>query len=762
MGVWLWMALISAAGHLGAAEVPSRPTPTNVLFVLIDDMGYGDLSCFGNREIRTEAIDRLAKEGLRFTQFYVNAPICSPSRVALTTGQYPGRWNITSYLDSRQIDRRRHIADWLSSRAPSLARVLKEAGYYTAHVGKWHMGGQRDVGDAPPISAYGFDTSLTNFEGLGERVLPKFEPRSDGKALRHQPTDMSAELGGGPIHWVDRDKVSAFYADRAIQEMQAAQKLGKPFYINLWPDDVHSPVQAPAKLRGDGSPGAQYRGVLTELDRQLGRVFEYIRSQPSLRDNTLILLASDNGPEPGLGSAGGLRGNKANLYEGGIRSPLIVWWGSHIASDLRGSRNSQTVIAGMDVPPSLLSILKLESPSSIAFDGMNLGDALIGRNSPRRETPIMWVRPPDRPGPDNSWPDLAIREGQWKLLVFRDGSHAELFDIDADPQETKNLAAIHPEVSDRLSKQVRAWDKQVRSHSASKPADAAKPTAAPAASAGVRIERDLPYLEAGRKERLDLYLPAVGAQNARSPGIVIIHGGGWTGGDKGAAREINIGTTLAGAGYVCASVNYRLDKAGRWPTNLQDCKNAVRFLRKNAELYHVDPENIGVIGGSAGGHLALMVAYTSGISELEPSEPYGGVSSQVSAVVDLYGITDLLTRRKTDDSGKPVGPTTRSSELLEETADQNPSAWRMASPVTHVSARTPPTLILHGTKDTTVDRDQASELAARLKEQGVEYQLIWVEGIGHTFDLQTWAKKPLPADLRPVVISFFDKHLKRP
>src|SRR4051812_29471064 len=125
MGAWFWVAFLSAAGHLGAAEATSRAIPTNVLFVLIDDMGYGDLSCFGNQQVRTEAIDRLPKEGIRFTQFYVNAPICSPSRVALTTGQYPGRWNITSYLDSRQIDRRRHIADWLPSRAPSLARVLK-------------------------------------------------------------------------------------------------------------------------------------------------------------------------------------------------------------------------------------------------------------------------------------------------------------------------------------------------------------------------------------------------------------------------------------------------------------------------------------------------------------------------------------------------------------------------------------------------------------------------------------------------------------
>src|SRR4051812_44780278 len=152
-----------------AADASKRP---NILFVLIDDMGYRDLACFGGTRAKTPEIDRLAREGIRFNQFYVSSPICSPSRTALTTGQYPNRWRITSYLDTRKIDKDRGLADWLDPKAPSLARALHEAGYYTAHVGKWHMGGQRDVNDAPPISAYGFDASLTNFEGPGARLLP--------------------------------------------------------------------------------------------------------------------------------------------------------------------------------------------------------------------------------------------------------------------------------------------------------------------------------------------------------------------------------------------------------------------------------------------------------------------------------------------------------------------------------------------------------------------------------------------------------------
>ena len=288
---------------------------------------------------------------------------------------------------------------------------------------------------------------------------------------------------------------------------------------------------------------------------------------------------------------------------------------------------------------------------------------------------------------------------------------------------------------------------------------ATKP-ALPRALDGVVIEQNVAYLSPERKEKLDLYLPANRAADVRSPAVLIIHGGGWSGGDKAAGREFNIGTTLAKAGYVCASVNYMMEPGKRWPTNLHDCKNAVRFLRKNAERYQIDADHIGAIGGSAGGHLALMVAYTSGVAELEPSAPYPGISSKISAVVDLYGPTNLLTRRKTDKDGKPVGEAVRTSPLFEGSPDDQPAQWKLASPVSHVSRSSPPTLILHGTKDTTVDRGQSDELAARLKEAGVEHRLFIVEDAGHTFDLQTWARKPLTTDLRPMVVGFFDKHLR--
>jgi uncharacterized sulfatase len=339
--------------------------------------------------------------------------------------------------------------------------MLREAGYHTAHVGKWHMGGQRDVGDAPAISGYGFDASLTNFEGLGPRVLAKFEANKDGTPFRHGPTDTSAKLGGprDEITWVERHKVSEFFVTRAIAEMIDAGRNEKPFYINLWPDDVHSPCFAPPGLRGDGSKVANYLGVLRELDKQLGRVFEFVRSQPALRDNTIIMLCSDNGHEAGMGSGGELRGSKGQLYEGGIRSPLVVWWPGGMKKEAVGTSNDATVIGGIDVAPSVLGMAGVGAAKEVKFDGVDMSEVLAGKKAAQRAGALMWVRPPDRPGPNRGLPDLAIREGKWKLLVWKEREKSELFDVINDPEEKKDLAGEQAEVVKRMREKVMEWEK---------------------------------------------------------------------------------------------------------------------------------------------------------------------------------------------------------------------------------------------------------------------------------------------------------------
>lgn len=282
---------------------------------------------------------------------------------------------------------------------------------------------------------------------------------------------------------------------------------------------------------------------------------------------------------------------------------------------------------------------------------------------------------------------------------------------------------------------------------------AAAPRIAPE---GVTIERDVTYLAPDRKEKLDLYQPASRDPKTLSPAAVIIHGGGWVGGDKAANREFITGTTLAKAGYVCVSIEYWKGSKDRWPTNLQDCKNAVRWLRVNAGRLHIDPERIGVIGGSAGGHLALMAAYTAGPTELDPKPLYPGISDRVSACVNMYGITNLATRQGTDPNGTPDGKVSDNTQLFSETLTAAPEKWKQASPVSYVQRDCPPTLILHGTHDTTVDRDQSKELEKALKSAGAISQLIMVEGANHAWPLKTGK-----FDYTDEVVAFFDKHVKQ-
>ncbi|MHC4878642.1 MAG: sulfatase-like hydrolase/transferase [Planctomycetota bacterium] len=458
------LVLVLTCSVSSAAERP------NIVTVFIDDMGWSDLSCFGGKVTKTENIDRLAAEGIRFTNFYVNSPICSPSRVALTTGQYPHRWRITSYLARRQLNRNRGVAQWLDPKAPVLARELQKAGYATGHFGKWHMGGQRDVGEAPLITEYGFDASLTNFEGLGPRVLP-LKDAYDGKPPKKHDLG-SGNLGRGPIRWEDRSVVTAAFVTDALTFIDQAQQDGKPFFVNLWPDDVHSPFFPPEVLRDktDGSKRALYYAVLGAMDQQLGKLFDRIRDDEKLRDNTLILVASDNGHEEGAGMSKPLRGAKTWLYEGGVRSPLIAWGPGLLAKGTAGTTNEELIFCALDVNRSLYEIAGVDVPENSNLDGEDLADSLLGKAKGRREAPIFWRRPPDRPGTKQEPnPDLAVRDGKWKLLINYDGSRSQLYDLDADISESRNLASEHPQVVARLKKAVFDWNAEL-------PVDAGDPS----------------------------------------------------------------------------------------------------------------------------------------------------------------------------------------------------------------------------------------------------------------------------------------------
>jgi len=415
-------------------------TKPNVIFFLTDDMGWADPSCYGNKDVKTPNIDQFAAEGLRFNRFYSASPICSPSRTGFTTGMYPSRWNITHYLNSREGNRKAEQADFLDPKAPTLARTLKNAGYATAHIGKWHMGGGRDVNDAPWPKEYGFDESWTTWEGMGPGI--DSDPDSKGKYKPYQRT--------------------AVFVDKAINFIKRSK--GKPFYLNLWPNEVHDPhIPDPEflpKYESASNTGeAKFNAVLDKYDRQFGRLMDFLKAE-GLAENTIVVFSSDNGPNPPFKDhrrTGGLRGMKWSLYEGGIRMPFIIKWPGKIPA---GKVDEQTICGAVDLLPTVCALAGVEVPKSHELDGKDMSRAWLGAPLDRQK-PLFWDYGRNqfflRPGGDDRSPNVAIRDGKWKLLVNADGSGAELYDLVNDPKETRNLADQEKALAEKLRKEALDW-----------------------------------------------------------------------------------------------------------------------------------------------------------------------------------------------------------------------------------------------------------------------------------------------------------------
>lgn len=419
-------------GYSFASEKP------HIVFVLADDMGLGDVASYGGTVAPTPQIDRLAREGTRFTRYYSAAPICSPSRCGLITGQFPARRNITSYLQTRAGNRECGQADFLDAKAPSLPRVLQAAGYATAHIGKWHLGGGRDVTDAPKFSAYGYDVGLGTYESpepaapLGLRTTPWGKEREPQQVARHDRT-----------RWMV-DETLAFLKKND----------GKPCFVNLWLDDTHTPWTPADTVPGKDAGRTNLAAVIREMDAQLGRLMDGVPA------NTLLIFTADNGALPTFAGSRstGLRGSKLSLYEGGTRVPFIVRWPGKIPA----ARVDETsVLSAVDILPTLAAIAGAKLSDGYTSDGEDISAALLGKSFTHTK-PLFWEygrngksfaypKPPDRS------PNLALRDGKWKLLINADGTEAELYNLVADPNETRNLAAEQPQETARLKETLLAW-----------------------------------------------------------------------------------------------------------------------------------------------------------------------------------------------------------------------------------------------------------------------------------------------------------------
>lgn len=439
------MKIISLFIFLALAAAPVHAGKPNILFILIDDLGWMDLHCQGNANLKTPHIDALAGQGMRFTDAYAAAPVCSPTRAAIMTGQSPARLHITNHLphqdrftpeDSRLLPA--EMLDHLPLEHVTLAeRLREEAGYATAFIGKWHLykGKERQYN---PLHQ-GFDI---NIGGCSYGGPPTF---FDPYRIDFLPDREAGE------YLPDR------LADEAIAFIKQQDAKGAPFFVALWNYTVHWPMEAPARLVAKyrdrplkGYRDHRYAAMIEAMDMAIGRVLGTLDQLEDAED-TIVVFTSDNGPFGGVGDARPLRGDKGHLYEGGIRVPLIVRWPGKIKA---GSVNSTPVIS-TDFYPTLLSVAGLGSEEGRANDGEDLLPLLMAGKSLKRQA-IFWHYPNFAFHRDNRL-GSAIRAGDYKLLEFFDDQSVELYNLREDIGEKMNLAGKKPELAMRMKAQLHAW-----------------------------------------------------------------------------------------------------------------------------------------------------------------------------------------------------------------------------------------------------------------------------------------------------------------
>ena len=442
----------------------------NILVILIDDLGWRDLSCYGSSFYETPVLDRLASEGMLFSDAYASAPVCSPTRASLLTGKYPARVGITQYIGGHAVGRLCDVPyfRFLPAQELTLARALKEHGYETWHVGKWHLGERESWPDR-----HGFDVNIGGCE-WGLPMNGYFSPYG------------CPALSDGP----DGEYLTDRLTDEAIALVRGGGE--KPFFLNFWPYAVHTPIEAPAALvekyrskaaslgldqlnpfeEGEHFPFWQkrdmrverrvvqsdpaYAAMIENLDWNIGRLLaELDRSGKS--DDTIVIFTSDNG---GLATAEGSPTSNAPLaegkgwtYDGGVREPLIIRWPGVVTP---GSRSAEPVTTP-DLFPTLLEAVGVPSIPEQHCDGRSFLPLL--RGEPFERGPIFWHYP--HYSNQGGEPAAAVRHGDWKLIKFFDGNRVELYNLTEDISETNDLSDEKPETAGTLLLELDRWAESV-------------------------------------------------------------------------------------------------------------------------------------------------------------------------------------------------------------------------------------------------------------------------------------------------------------
>ncbi|MFT5288479.1 MAG: arylsulfatase A-like enzyme [Planctomycetota bacterium] len=442
------LASCSASAKGSEGQQTASPERPNIVVVYVDDWGWRDAAFQGSRFYETPRMDAFAKEGLVFSDAYAAAPNCAPSRASLMTGRYTPRHGILTVNSSKRGKARDRVLIPIENRRVledeelTVAELLRATGYRTAMMGKWHLG------EDPRTQ--GFDVNIGGNQ--------KGHPKSYFSPYGNPDLEDGPEPAGGPGHEYLTDRLT----DEALTFI--GDSSGQPFFLYLSHFAVHTPIQSReddaaaflAKPADGGQSNAKYAGMIAAVDRSLGRVLDRL-DELGLRENTLVILTSDNGGHGPVTSNAPLRGAKGMIFEGGLRVPLVMRWPVRIAA---GTESSIPVHA-IDLLPTLADAAAIGVPMDIEIDGLSLGPIFDGEDF-GRDT-LYWHFPVYLEGDrttGGAWrtsPAGALRSGRWKLIEWFETGQLELFDLELDPGEENDLSAEKPELAKRLGLQLESW-----------------------------------------------------------------------------------------------------------------------------------------------------------------------------------------------------------------------------------------------------------------------------------------------------------------
>ena len=451
--VFALCVLMLAAPAVAADAGGKEPARTNVVLILIDDLGWKDLGCCGSTYYQTPHIDRLASEGMRFTNGYAACNVCSPTRAAIMTGKYPARLLLTQWLPSGRWSRTgnklcegRYLSN-LPLEEVTIAEAMREAGYRTAFLGKWHLGTETYY--YPEHQGFDVNIAGRDYGAPGSYFYPF---KGDWKI----PTTGLTLKKDSPLP----GKKGDYLVDRLAEEAEAfiRDSAGRPFFLMLAHYAVHTPLQGKpdkvaryekvAKDQRQGKPA--YAAMVESVDESVGRVMRTLR-ELNLEERTLVIFTSDNGGFAGATDNAPLRANKGSNYEGGIRVPVIIKWPGHTKA---GSTSHEPVIS-TDFYPTILAATGQDLRPHQHMDGKNLVPVLTGAGGLGREA-LYWHYPHYNQHPQ-SFPSGVIRAGDWKLIENFETGQAALYNLADDIGETNDLSQREPAKAAELLGRLNAW-----------------------------------------------------------------------------------------------------------------------------------------------------------------------------------------------------------------------------------------------------------------------------------------------------------------